>query len=151
MEKRIKPTVIRRRMKQQPAEESVEKAAEPVQTETIEEERPAKDKLVVAEKAMASKPAAKKTVKKKPEAARIIEMAPKPAPKIEKVPTGRKPEVVRKPVPGDEAPIKPAETKADGRPLRASERSMETPSKIAEAHLKKPATWKKRRLESLPT
>ncbi len=133
VEKRIKPTVIRRRMKQQPAEEPVEKAAEPEQTEIIEEEEPVKEKLVVAEKAMPPKPAAKKAVKKKPEAARIIEMAPKPAPKVEKVPTARKPEVVRKPVPGDEAPIEPAETKAGAEELRVSERPIEMPSKIAEA------------------
>ena len=64
VEKRIKPTVIRRRMKQQPAEEPVEKAAEPEQTEIIEEEEPVKEKLVVAEKAMPPKPAAKKDCEK---------------------------------------------------------------------------------------
>ena len=104
VEQRIKPTVIRRRMKHQPAEEQAQMTVEPAPTEFAQQELPAREKPAIPEKEITrAKAAAKKTVKKKPEAARIIEMAPKPAAKTEKASAGRKPEVIHKPVPGGDA------------------------------------------------
>ncbi|HTY22320.1 MAG TPA: translation initiation factor IF-2 [Desulfomonilaceae bacterium] len=101
VEQRIKPTVIRRRMKQQPVPEEQQELAEPSADVVEESTPPVEAKPEVVEKeADRLKIAAKKSSKKaaRPEAARIIEMAPKPVAKPAKVHPVRQPEVVRKPV-----------------------------------------------------
>jgi len=81
VEKRIKPTVIRRRMKKAPEEPAEQAAIERV-AESVAEASVAPDMRVPEEVAReAPSEVAKRPVKrvKKPEPARIIEMAPKPA------------------------------------------------------------------------
>ena len=90
IEKRIKPTVIRRRVKKKPAER-VAKTEPPAAVEpevAPEPPSPPGEKPAPPEKAEAkTKVAAKKPVKKvkKPEAAKIIEKAPVPPPKAAEV------------------------------------------------------------------
>jgi translation initiation factor IF-2 len=113
VEQRIKPTVIRRRMKHQPAEEQAQMTAEPAPTEIDEQEPPARGTAAIPEKETTRpRTTAKKALKKKPEPARIIEMAPKPPVKTEKAPSAKRTEVIRKPIPGGDAAHRPAEAKA---------------------------------------
>ena len=83
VEKRIKPTVIRRRMKKAPPEEMGDEAAAEQAAEeaaegpaVVSEKRVPKDITLEAPQEIPRKPIKKI---KKPEPARIIEMAPKPA------------------------------------------------------------------------
>ncbi len=91
VEKRIKPTVIRRRMKKAPAgSERFEASGQPSPRAFVEppsgtpERRPVAEKMELRSRE-AAKPSAKKL--RRPEPARIIEMAPKsePAPPPERV------------------------------------------------------------------
>lgn len=82
VEQRIKPTVIRRRMKKAPPEEVAEEAAGEPGAEPFAEAAAIPEKKVPKEVSREAAPEApKKPGKKikKPEPARIIEMAPKPA------------------------------------------------------------------------
>ncbi len=137
VEQRIKPTVIRRRMKHQPAEEQAQTTAEPAPPEIAEQEPPAKEKPAIPERETTrAKAAAKKTLKKKPEPARIIEMAPKRPDRTEKAPAGRKPEVIVKPIPGGDAALKSAEAKAVTEPSApVSGSATETAPKISESQV----------------
>jgi translation initiation factor IF-2 len=122
VEQRIRPTVIRRRMKHQPAEEQAQSAAEPASAQIAEQEPPTRERRPVPEKEITRpKAAPKKNLKKKPEPARIIEMAPKPQ---------NKTEVLHKPIPEDDAAHKPAGVeKVAGPPAPASSPAMETAPK----------------------
>jgi len=82
VEKRIKPTVIRRRMKKAPAEQVAEEAAPEPPPEAVAEAAPVRAKKVPKEvppEAPAEVPRKPAKKVKKPEPAKIIEMAPKPA------------------------------------------------------------------------
>jgi len=109
VEKRIKPTVIRRRMKNPPPElmeedRSLEPSFEgPVGPSPRGEERRASTERMRAQEAEAAKKPYKKI--KKSEPARIIEMAPKPAvPRIHKI---EQPQHVRSTHPIMEQPVSP--------------------------------------------
>ncbi|MBI5571031.1 MAG: translation initiation factor IF-2 [Desulfomonile tiedjei] len=123
VEQRIKPTVIRRRMKKPPAGFESQEAAEqlfPPETEAQAGPIPAEQELFEPEAEPRSKEAAKAHPKKtrKPEAARIIEMAPKPVP----------PARAEKPAPGG-APARDR-SRVKGEALRAIP-SPEEPQPIA--------------------
>ena len=84
IEKRIKPTVIRRRVKKKPAAKKTDEPARAEAAEAPMQEPPkeAKEKPSTAEKKAATKPkAAKKATRKKPEPAKILEKPSKPQPK----------------------------------------------------------------------
>ena len=130
VEQRIRPTVIRRRMKHQPAEEQAQATAEPAPTEISEQEPPAKERPASPEKEVARpKSVAKKTSKKKPEPARIIEMAPKPPDKTEKAPAAGK-------LPGGDAEHKSAAAEATAEsPAPVSGPAMETAPETIESQV----------------
>jgi translation initiation factor IF-2 len=129
VEKRIKPTVIRRRVKKEP--EVVEK--EEVAAETLAEAEAGSDveaqESVPAEAKAEAKEPSKKPVKKakKPEAAKIIEMAPRPAAPRKPV---VEPEPPAEPTP---APIPVAPEKAEEAPSAELESAPEAPEPEAAA------------------
>jgi translation initiation factor IF-2 len=135
VEQRIKPTVIRRRMKHQPVEEQAQPKAEAAPTEIAERQAPAKEKPASPEKEVARpKPAAKKTPKKKPEPARIIEMAPKPPDKTEKATAAKKLDVIPKPAPKSEVERKSVKAVAES-PVPALGPAVETAPKKSESQV----------------
>jgi translation initiation factor IF-2 len=171
VEKRIKPTVIRRRMKKAPVEEVPEEAAaesppEAVTEEAAVPEKKAPKKISPEAPAEVAKKPAKKV--KKPEPAKIIEMARKPAapppppatkaakeaaaPKGERVPKAATPlkgepkaAHKRAEAPAEPQPVAEAAPPAEAVPAEVPPEAITEPLEGREAAEEKPAKKKKKK------